>query len=211
MVRSSESSISRVTGESSWRSQVCWLYRWLHCLTADSRSCSCAPRWWAPVHTSSSPRPISACHINGGRSSRTTAIPTWLTGALVMARIAWSAVDLPRNSHRSPVRVKSTAASSGTFLVSSGQSCKRAGQGHVVLEVAYDLSSGGPLREVEDLAELVLGLGGFGEHPSGLGTAAGRGVDQDGLFDAGELVEEFTDREVQFGAGGFAAHQVGDL
>src|SRR5665811_1635021 len=85
---------------------------------------------------------------------------------------------------------------SGTFLVSSGQSCKRAGQGLVDLEMAYDLSPGCPLRELEDLAELVLGFGGFGEHPAGLGAAAGRGVDQDCLFDAGELVEQVTDREV---------------
>jgi len=34
--------------------------------------------------------------------------------------------------------------------------------------------------------------GGLGEHPSGFRTAAGRGVDQDGFFDAGELVEQFA-------------------
>src|SRR5262245_36010109 len=38
-------------------------------------------------------------------------MPTWLTGALVTARIAWSAGEAPRNSHRSPVRARSTAAS----------------------------------------------------------------------------------------------------
>src|SRR5680860_1427337 len=53
--------------------------------------------------------PSSACHINGGRSSSTTAIPTWLTGALVRARIVRSAAEYPRKSHRSPVRVRSTA------------------------------------------------------------------------------------------------------
>src|SRR3954462_14995817 len=47
-------------------------------------------------------------------SSRTTAIPTWLTGALVTARIARSASDGPRNTHTSPVRVSSTALSSAS-------------------------------------------------------------------------------------------------
>ena len=55
--------------------------------------------------------PSSACHINGGMSSSTTAIPTWFTGAFVITRIAWSAPERPRNSHRSPVRVSSTASS----------------------------------------------------------------------------------------------------
>src|SRR4051794_5627973 len=40
-------------------------------------------------------------------------MPTWFTGELVVTRIARSAALLPRNSHRSPVRVSSTAASSG--------------------------------------------------------------------------------------------------
>ena len=51
----------------------------------------------------------------------------------------------------------------------------------------YDLSPWGPSIEGEDLAELVLGLRGFGEHPAGLG------------------------RQVQPGVLCFAAHQVGDL
>ena len=38
-------------------------------------------------------------------------MPTWLTGALVSVRIAWSATERPRNSQRSPVRVSSTASS----------------------------------------------------------------------------------------------------
>ncbi|HHU10918.1 MAG TPA: CxxxxCH/CxxCH domain-containing protein [Intrasporangiaceae bacterium] len=29
--------------------------------------------------------PISACHSSGGRSSMTTAMPTWLTGLFVAA------------------------------------------------------------------------------------------------------------------------------
>ena len=71
-----------------------------------------AGRWLPPVHTSGSERPSSACHISGGRSSMTTAIPTWLTGALVRFWMTRSAPLRPRKSHRSPVRVRSTAASS---------------------------------------------------------------------------------------------------
>ena len=62
---------------------------------------------------------------------------------------------------------------SGTLLVGSRQSCKRAGQGHVVVGCAYDLSPWSPLSEVEDFAEMVLGVGDFGEHPAGFGSAAG--------------------------------------
>ena len=47
--------------------------------------------------------PISACHSSGGRSSSATTIPTWFTGAFVSVRIATSASERPRNSHRSPV------------------------------------------------------------------------------------------------------------
>src|SRR5680860_1407859 len=99
---------------------------------------------------------------------------------------------------------------SGTFLASSGQRCIRAGQGDVGPELVDDLSPWAPLGEVEDLAELVLGLGGFGEHPSGLWAATGGGVDQDGLLDVGELGEQFADRVVLPGLVGFASHQVGD-
>jgi hypothetical protein len=55
--------------------------------------------------------PSSACHISGGRSSSTIAMPTWLTGLFVMAWIARSAALRPRNTHTSPVRVNSTASS----------------------------------------------------------------------------------------------------
>src|SRR3954467_11057925 len=48
-------------------------------------------------------------------SSRTTAMPTWLTGALVSARIARSAKEGPRHTHTSPVRVSSTAFSSASW------------------------------------------------------------------------------------------------
>jgi hypothetical protein len=63
----------------------------------------------SPDHTSGNDRPSSACHISGGRSSITTAIPTWLTGLFVVSWIARSAGLAPRNSHTSPVRVSSTA------------------------------------------------------------------------------------------------------
>ena len=46
-------------------------------------------------------------------------MPTWLTGALVTTRIAWSAAEVPRKSHRSPVRVRSTAWSSVICEVST--------------------------------------------------------------------------------------------
>ncbi len=38
-------------------------------------------------------------------------MPTWFTGALVRVRIAWSAIESPRNSQMSPVRVSSAASS----------------------------------------------------------------------------------------------------
>ena len=41
-------------------------------------------------------------------------MPTWLTGALVTARIARSATETPRKIQTSPVRVRSTASSSGS-------------------------------------------------------------------------------------------------
>ena len=50
----------------------------------------------------------------------------------------------------------------------------------------YDLSAWCPAVEVEDLDEVVPGLVGLGEHAAGLGASSGGGVDQDGLFDAGE-------------------------
>src|SRR2546430_13680643 len=61
-------------------------------------------RSWVPAQRSGRERPNSACHINGGRSSRTTDIPTWLTGLLVVTWIARSAAVRPRKSHTSPVR-----------------------------------------------------------------------------------------------------------
>src|SRR3954449_10144775 len=44
-------------------------------------------------------------------------MPTWLTGALVSARITWSASDGPRNTQTSPVRVSSTALSSASWAM----------------------------------------------------------------------------------------------
>ena len=62
-------------------------------------------------HRSGSDRPSSACHISGGMSSSTTAMPTWLTGLLVVNWMARSGTLRPRNTHTSPVRVSSTASS----------------------------------------------------------------------------------------------------
>ncbi|QXG76629.1 CxxxxCH/CxxCH domain-containing protein [Modestobacter sp. L9-4] len=80
-----------------------------HTQTASDRSCSWTPRWCRPDHTSTRECPSSACHSSGGRSSSTTAMPTWLTGALVTVWMARSASDPPRNTQTSPVRVSSTA------------------------------------------------------------------------------------------------------
>lgn len=41
----------------------------------------------------------------------TTDMPTWLTGLLVVTWMARSATFRPRNSHTSPVRVRSKASS----------------------------------------------------------------------------------------------------
>ena len=119
MVRRTASSISGVTppssaGPTSCRSQARWPYRRRHVVTASCRSCSWTPRWWVPVQASGSERPSSACQSSGGMSSSTTAMPTWLTGALVSARIARSAIEAPRKTHTSPVRVSSTALSSAS-------------------------------------------------------------------------------------------------
>ena len=78
--------------------------------------------------------------------------------------------------------------------------------------VLYDLTFlRGPLGEVEDLGQLVLGGGGRGEHSAGFGTPAGRREDHDGLLDLLEMVEELPDREVQAGLLGLPAHEVRDL
>jgi hypothetical protein len=114
MVRSTASSCSRPTSGVSWRTQAPCPYLTCQVVTASRRSCSCTPRWWSPVQWSRSDRPSSACHMSGGRSSRTTAMPTWFTGALLAVWITRSATDPPRNSQRSPVRVASTATSRGT-------------------------------------------------------------------------------------------------
>ena len=68
-----------------------------------------------------------------------------------------------------------------------------------------------PFGEVENVGEPVLGVGGLGEHAACFGPSAGRGVDQDGFLDSGELVEQLPDGEVQAGVFYVAAHEVGDL
>src|SRR5258708_5920469 len=76
---------------------------------------------------------------------------------------------------------------------------------------AYDLTRWCPSAQLEDLVELLLVAGEFGGFAACLGPAAGGGVDQYGLADGGELAEKLADAEVQAGAGGLAAHEVGDL
>lgn len=88
----------------------------------------------------------------------------------------------------SPIR-----SPSGSFRAIPAVSCIPAGHSPAGGGSVYDLSPWGPAGEVEDLAELVLGVGGFGEHPAGFGAASGAGVDQHGLFDPGELLEEGSD------------------
>ena len=56
-----------------------------------------------------------------------------------------------------------------------------------------------------------MGGGGLGEHPAGFGSSSGGGVDQQGLLDAGQGVEQLADAHGQSGLVGVAAHEVGDL
>lgn len=67
----------------------------------------------------------------------------------------------------------------------------------VVVCWVYDLSAGCPAVQVEDLGEVILGGGGLGEHAVGFGAPAGGEVDQDGLLDAGQDVEQFADGQAQ--------------
>ena len=55
------------------------------------------------------------------------------------------------------------------------------------------LAGGCVAVDVEEVGEAVLGGGGVGEHAAGAGASfAAVVVEQDGLFDAGEFVEQFT-------------------
>ena len=55
----------------------------------------------------------------------------------------------------------------------------------------YDLSFlWCPFAQAEDFGELVVGGGGLGEHSAGLGTATGRGLDEDCFLNPGVLAEE---------------------
>jgi hypothetical protein len=79
-------------------------------------------------------------------------------------------------------RVSENRGKSGLFsLVSQG-----AGGGFRVLPIS---APGGVAGEAEDGGELVLDGAGFGEHAVGFGPAAVAVVEQDGLADAGELVQ----------------------
>src|SRR5260370_41129014 len=77
--------------------------------------------------------------------------------------------------------------------------------------LAYDLTPGCPLGQVEDFVELLLVCGELGGHAAGFGAAAGGGVDEDGFADAGELGEQPADGHGQSRPGGVAAHEVRDL
>ena len=55
------------------------------------------------------------------------------------------------------------------------------------------LAGGCVAVDAEEVGEAVLGGGGVGEHAAGAGASfAAVMVEQDGLFDAGEFVEQFT-------------------
>src|SRR5665648_798240 len=65
--------------------------------------------------------------------------------------------------------------------------------------------------DVEQLGQAALGRAHVGEHAAGAGAAfAASVVEQHGLFDAAQGGQQLAHREVQSGALGFAAHQVGD-
>ena len=111
------SSIAGVTSGLSCRTQARWPYRFTQVVTASESTCSWTPRCRRPDHTSGSDLPSSACHISGGRSPMTTAMPTWLTGLLVASWIARSAGVWPRNSQMSPVLARSTVSSRASVAV----------------------------------------------------------------------------------------------
>src|SRR5665647_818218 len=128
----------------------------------------------------------SRCPAGIGRRGSVPEVHWWSGG-----RLARSPVDPSRSGRRTPPR-GGAKRPSGSFLASLGGSGVRAGQGCAGGVLVYDLIVWRPGGEVEDLGQGVLGVGGLGEHPSGFRTAAGRGVDQDGFFDAGEVVEQFA-------------------
>src|ERR1035441_6552587 len=75
----------------------------------------------------------------------------------------------------------------------------------------YDLTVRRPAVQAEDLMQLALVVAEFCGHAAGFGPAAGGGVDQHGLLDSCQGVEQGTHRQVQAGVPGCAAHQVCDL
>src|SRR5664279_1046090 len=79
--------------------------------------------------------------------------------------------------------------------------------------ISYDLSGllWCPAGQVEQVVEGLLVGGHVGGHPSGFGSAAGRGVDHDGLFDSGQGVQQGFDGQVVAGPAGFESHQVDQL
>ena len=77
----------------------------------------------------------------------------------------------------------------------------------------YDLSGGlwGPSVEFEQVVEGVLVGAHVGGHAAGFGSAAGGGVDQHGLADPAEGVEEGFDGQIVAGAVGLQSQEVGQL
>ena len=77
----------------------------------------------------------------------------------------------------------------------------------------YDLSDGlwGPSLEFEQVVEGFLVAAHVGGHAAGLGSSAGRGIDQHGLADPAEGVEEGFDGQVVAGAVGLQSQEVGQL
>ena len=100
IVRSTASSIARSTGWSSdgarHAARTCWP-------TPSPRPAGrAAEHHGGGFRTTGRAATGPARRATSAASSMTTAIPTWLTGPLVVTRIARSAALSPRNSHRSP-------------------------------------------------------------------------------------------------------------
>src|ERR1035437_7181194 len=147
------------------------------------------------------PRPLvpSPAHVAGRRGSTLAALcpgrPTDAVCGQVLhpqRRILLPAGNRG-NDGVNPVLGSACAATpSGTFLASEFLSGKRAGQDRFGgwLGVLPKWSSGGcVVVESEQFEELLLGWVHLGAHAAGSGPATGRGVEEQGLLDAGEVVE----------------------
>ena len=72
------------------------------------------------------------------------------------------------------------------------------------------MAGGGVGVEAEEVVEAPLGGVDLGEHAPGSGPAPFALVEQHGLLDAGQGVEQFPHAHVQAGSVGFADHEPGD-